>query len=290
LLPKIFLLLFCLPFLLHAQIYLKSNYYVNTNNVSLYDITGNKEHNKKLFDIPEYRHTLRLPAKKVLHKLASLGYKKYASKHSYIQFSKKSPINTKKIISAVKNYYKKSYKEIEINSIEVAPRAYIESLPNSYTIIFQKRAYLHNSSTLFLKTTQGKKIFFHYTINAKIKLYETTKKVQKGQELTELNSKKKSIILQKFRAKPIQELQAGTYEAKHRLEEGKVITQRDVLPLIMIRRGDEVTVTLREHGIVILFRARALQNGRIGDTIRIEQKNKKRLQAIVSGKNRAIIK
>ncbi|MEO1937663.1 MAG: flagella basal body P-ring formation protein FlgA, partial [Sulfurimonas sp.] len=67
-------------------------------------------------------------------------------------------------------------------------------------------------------------------------------------------------------------------------------TQRDVTGLYLIKRGTQVSVTLEDGGVSIVFSGRALQNGRYGDTIAIRQKNNKKIYVTVTGKNRAKVK
>ena len=287
---KTFLLLF-LSINLYATTYLKSNYYITKDVVMLSDIVKTPKIDKELYEINQNRYSKRVRAQELLKILKNYGYSDYTSKHSYIQFTKKSPINLNKIKSKLKKYYKNKYKNIRIDSVVVLPMRYTNSLPKSYTVGFTNYSYLSRKGILFIKTDDDKKIFFNYNIAAKVEVYQTRKEINKGDELSNINIKKNSIMLDKFASMPLQEIPNTKYEAKHKLKKATIITKRDVTGLYLIKRGATVNVTLRNGGIIINFSARATQSGRYGDIISVEQNNKnKKIRVRVTGKNRAEVK
>ncbi len=283
------LLLFTLSMQLFADISLQHSYFIKNSAIYLSDIVNNPKEDTLLFKIPSSRHSKRIRAKELIERLQNLGYKDIQSKHNYIQFSIKSPINTKKIKQYVKEAFLDSYKDINIKSIHITPRAYLEKLPQNYTIELQKKFYLHKEGILSLKTAKNRKIFFNYTIDAKLPILVAKKKMKKGDEISWVNTEKKSIILEKFRAKPLQMMQKATYEAKHQIKKGSILTQRDVTGLYLIRRGAHINVVVKDAGIDISFGATANQNGRVGQSISVTNAHGKKLRVIVVGKNRAEI-
>jgi len=286
---KTFLLLF-LSINLYAATYLKSNYYIEKDVVMLSDIVKTPKTDKELYKINQDRYSKRVKAKELLKRLKSYGYKNYVSKHSYIQFTKKSPINLNKIKNELKKYYKNKYKNINIVSIVIMPMRYTNSLPKSYKVGFTNYTTLSRKGILFIKTDDGKKIFFNYKIVAKVEVYQARKDINKGDKLSNINLKKNSIILDKFESMPLQEIPSTGYEAKHRLKKATIITKRDVTGLYLVKRGSTVNVTLKNSGIIINFSARATQNGRYGDIISVEKENRKKIKVIITGKNKAEIK
>ena len=286
-----FLFIFQLLLLqVYANSQLKSEYFIKGKRVQLSDIIPNAQGDITLYIIENSRHSKRVKSSQLIQKLHSYGYKDFSSKHAYIQFSQQSPINTKEIKEKIRTYYKEHYKNISIEKIDLKPNRYINSLPNEYSIGLSRNAYLSRKSVLYIKTPQNKKIFFNYNIHAHINAYETKKEIKKGEELSFINCKKKSIMLEKFRAMPILELPKGQYEAKHRLKKSTLLTKRDITNLYLIKRGSQVNVTLEDGGVTITFSGRAIENGRYGDTIAIREKNNKKIYVIVTGKNRAKVK
>lgn len=286
---KILLFLF-LSLHLFADIGLKSNYYVDSKSIMLSDVVENTKEDIQLFKIDENRYSIRVKSKKLLQVLKNNGIQNYSSKHSYIQFTKKSPINVDKIKSALKKEYEERYNKIDIESIFVEPRGYLSNLPDNYETVISPKTHLFNSGTIYIKTDERKKLFFNYKVVAKVEIYEARKEIRKGIELSNINCKKKSIILNKFRARPLQSIEKGTLESKHRIKVGTVLTQRDVQGLYLIKRDSDVNVALNSSALSISFSAKALQNGRLGDNIKVLKSNGRKIKVIVTGRHRAEVK
>ncbi len=285
----IFLLIF--PILIFAANNLQSNYFIQNDFIMLSDIVHvKKKDDKKLFNIDKYRHSKRIKRDKLLKILQKNGYSNYASKHSYIQFTKRSPIDTTLIQNSIKKLYTQKYKTIKISSITIIPTHYLEKLPQNYSVHFNERAHLSKKGVLYIKTDDNKKIFFNYQILAAVSVLTARNNIKKDSELSSVNTRKKSIILNKFRAMPLQGLHVSSYQAKHNLKTNDIITNRDVIGLYLVKRGSNVSVSLQNEGIDIFFSAKALQNGRLGDSISVMQKNNKKLKVVVVGRNKAEVK
>jgi len=269
---------------------LQRNYYIDTNSITIADIIEESHSNTKLFQINPDKHTKRVKAKELISLLQSYGYKNISSKYPYIQFNKKSPIDTSKIIKAVKHYYKKNYPNISISKVVVMPNSYLEKLPNEYKVKFKKNAYLSNKGIFHIKTYENKKLFFSYQIQAKTAVIVARQEIRKATELSKVNTQKKSIILEKFRAKPLFDIKKGLYQTKHKIKKSTIITQRDIVGLTLVKRGSYVTVTLYEPHISITFLAKALRSARLGESIYVMQKNGKKIEVVVTGKNKAEVK
>ncbi len=287
---KILLSLFFVSIGLCAEVYLKNNYYVSNKNIMLSDIDTQVQQDIKLFTIDENRHSKRVKSKELIKLLQNHGLKNYKSKHSYVQFTQKSPIDTTEIKSFIEKTYKEKYQKINIKSIFVEPRSYIQEIPYNYKVSLPSKSHLSNKGILHIKTDEKKKIFFNYKITAEVDVYETRREIAKGRELSNINCKKKSIILDKFRAMPLQKLQKGTLESKRKIKAGTILTVRDVQGLYLVKRGSNVNVSLKSSTLSISFSAKALQNGRYGDTIKIQKNNGIKMQVRVTGRHAAEVK
>ena len=267
---------------------LQSNYYIENDFIMLSDIVHvNKENDRKLFNIDKNRHTKRIKKRELLKILHENGFDNLTSKHSYIQFTKESPIDTTFIKNSIKKHYTEKYKNIKISAITLFPTHYMEELPKRYTVHFSNKAHLSNKGILYIKTDDNKKIFFKYKISATVSILFARKNIKKDNELTNVNTQKKSIILDKFKAMPLQGLHVKHYQSKHNIKAGDIITQRDVVGLFLVKRGSSVSVNFNNNAIHIYFSAKALQNGRLGDTISVIKRNGKRIRVVITGKNKA---
>ncbi|MEN8304469.1 MAG: flagellar basal body P-ring formation chaperone FlgA [Campylobacterota bacterium] len=284
----LFLLSFSIS--LFADVYLKNSYYVKEKEIMLSDIVKNIENDVKLFDIDKNRYSKRVKSKKILQILQSHGLKDYKSKHAYIQFTKKSPIKTQKIKNAIEKVYKEKYTHIKIKTVSVEPRSYIGTLPQSYETVLKSKSHLSKDGILYIKTDDKKKIFFNYKIDAEVVVYEARNDIKRNIELSNLNSKKKSIILNKFRAMPLQNILKGTLQSTHNIKRGTILTTRDAQGLYLVKRGSNVNVTLSSSNLAISFSAEALQNGRFADIITVIKSNGKKVKVRVTGKRRAEVR
>ena len=288
--PLKILLFLSISVSLFADTYLKSNYYVQNREVMLSNIVKTSKEDVQLFRIDKSRYSKRVKSKDIIKILQSHGIKDYKSKHAYVQFTKKSPINSETIKNAIEKIYKEKYTHINIKSIRVEPRSYITNLPKSYETVLKSKSHLSKDGTLYIKTDDKKKIFFNYKIDAEIVVFEAKKDIKRNIELSNVNCKKKSIILDKFRAMPLQKMLKGTMQSTHNIKQGAILTTRDAQGLYLVTRGSNVNVTLSSSNLAISFSAEALQNGRVGDIVTVIKRNGKKVKVRVSGKRRAEVR
>jgi flagella basal body P-ring formation protein FlgA len=291
---KLSILLFLASTILFANIELKDTYYIENDYILLSDIVDISNTTDKkdviLFNINKSKHSKRIKSKDLINRLHKYGYKDIDTKHNYIQFSRKSPIDLTNIKEAIHSLYKDKYKNIKINKITVQPRKFTNKIPKTYDIGFSKKTYLRNKGNLFIKTLQHKKIFFNYTIDAEVKILEARKDIHKDEAISKINTKIKKTILTKFKAMPISEIDNFAYQAKHNIKKGKILTTRDVTGLYIIKKGSTVNISVLDNNLVVSFTAKARQNGRLGDTISVINRHGKKIKVVVTGKNSAEVR
>jgi|FLOH01.1.fsa_nt_gi flagellar basal body P-ring formation protein FlgA len=266
---------------------LNKDYYVNSNDINLSQIIPHVNSDAVLFSFEQGKYTKRVKSKDLIKDLKSYGYGTYTSKSNYIKFTKKSPIDTSKIKKYIKDFYKKIYPSIDIKQIFIMPRTYIESLPHEYLINIQKKNSLYNHGTLYIKTKQQKKIFFDYTIDANVDVYVAKNNIKRDTELSAINCVKKSIILDKFRATPLQNLKNNAVQTKISIRHGNIITLRDIRKLSVVKRGSFVTTILNSDGMSLSFSAKAETEGMLGDIITVQKSDGKKIKVRVTGRNMA---
>lgn len=285
---------FILFILLTTQVYanhiLKNTYYVNSNEIYISTLIKNYSKDEVLYKISPSRHTKKVSSTEILNRLKKHGYKNVTIKNKYIKFIIKSPIDTSKIALYIKNYYLEKYDRINIEKVEVLPRSYIASLPSQYSIHIQEKNYLSRRDIVSIKTPKNKKIFFNYNIYAKLPIYVSKEKIKKNSELSGVNITKKSIILDKFMAKPLQNLKAHAFESKYNIKKDKIITLKNIQKLSLVKKNSYVNISLNKNNMSISFSALALDNGKLNSIIRIQKADGKRLKVRVIGKNQAEIR
>lgn len=287
-LKKLFLLLFVTLHLFSFELH--SVYYVESKNIQLKDIAPHAQDDVVLYKIDINRYTKKVKTKHLLKVLKNYHINPMKTSSRYIRFIQKSPIDTSKIKSTLSNLYQEYYPNMKINSIVIMPRSYIASLPLKYDVSMHKKAYLSKDGVLSIKTLENKKIFFDYTVDADLDVYFSRGKLRKNEKISVLNTTKKKIHFDKFRALPISINQLNISQSKRNLKARKVLTSRDIQTLHLIIKGSNVNVNLNDGNINISFLAKALQNGRLNDIITVQKSNKQRLRVRIIGKNMVEIK
>jgi flagella basal body P-ring formation protein FlgA len=269
---------------------LEKFYYVNSDHVKLLEIMPDAQYDVTLYKIEKGRYTKKVKSKDLIKLLNSHGFKDIDSKSNYIKFIRKSPIDTSKIKNDLKKIYLEKYPDIDIKTIKIIPRGYIKSLPSSYITHVAKKAHLSRKGILNIKLPRGKKLFFDFYIDADIYVFTTAKKVIKGDLLSNVNTKRRKITFDKFRAIPVGMKQINTTQFRHNIKEDEIITFRDISTLQLVKKGSTVSAVIQNNNLNISFSAKAIRNGRLNDIITIEKQNGQRLQARVIGRNRVEIK
>ncbi|MFA7611417.1 MAG: flagellar basal body P-ring formation chaperone FlgA [Sulfurimonas sp.] len=287
LLKLIVLLLFC--FNLYANMELRGVYYVDSREVNSSVITGDKKNCFQILTIPENDYLDKIKSKELIKMLDKNRYKNYKHKSSYVNFVLKSPIDTSFIKQRLREYYTKQYDAIEIEDIIVEPRAYMQTLPKDYIVEIRSRDYLFSDGTINIKTPQNKKYFFNYYIKARLTVFQSREKIKKDTKITPLHYTQKKILLDRFRAKPLQDMDSTQLQAKRHIPKGRIITYNDVESPDVVRRDAMINVTMVKEGMVITFSAKALQDAKVNDIIKVQNSNGKTLKVKVTGNNRAEI-
>jgi len=287
----LFILLSALAFANNfANMKLQSTYYIDSNEIYISHIIKDAPRNKEIYKLSEGKYTKRVKSQDLLKVLKENGYRDIVAETSYVKFVKSSPIDTSKIVDYVRLYYQRHYENIEIKDIKIQTRGFIKSLPESYMVEMRGDAYLAKDGILSIKTPKNKKIYFNFIVDAKVFVYVTRETLTRATKLSALNTFKKSIILDRFMAKPIEELDEKPLQSRHHLQKDSIITIRDIEILSMVKRNENINISMDNNNMSITFSAKALQDAKLGDTIMVEKSNGTKLKVVIVGKNRGIIK
>lgn len=274
---------------LFADIDLKKEYLVPTNEVNLSTIVPNTDKDINLFEIQKDRFITRVKSSELIAIAHKYTDQILLSKYRYIQFMRKSPINITFIKDELSQFYANNYKTIKIRDISIQPRGYIDTLPKSYTFHISPRNALRSQGILSIKSKSHKQTFFDYTINASMDIYVTKYSLKKGAELSHINTVKKTIDFTRFRAMPLQDFKDKSYQLKYHLKENQILTHRNTQTLKLVKRGSTINVVLSNKNMDISFSAEALEDGVYGDIIKVRENNSKIIKVRIVAKNRGIL-
>jgi len=283
----IFFSLFSLS--LNALVQIEQRYLINTHTINS-SLFFKDQDNHVLYEIPSHKYTLRIKKKQLEKLLKDHQFKDFNIRSRYVHFEVKSPIDTSKIELFLKQHYQEKYTNISFKSITVEPRSYMQKLPQEYTFSIRPRNHLSKKGILSIEDNFHKKYFFNYTIEAEIIALVANKSINREEELSRKNTKLKKITLTKFRALPLQKVYLSTYEAKHKIKQNTLLTQRDVNTLSLVKKDTLVSVWLNSAGISISFAAKASQSGKLNDIISVQKSDGKRLKVKVIGKQKVQMK
>lgn len=286
---KRLLFLMLIPVYLFA-IELHSVYYVNNKDITLRDILPEATENLVLYTIRDHKHSKKVKAKNLIALLKQHSSEQITSSSRYIRFIEKSPIDIEPIKNRLKERYKEHYPNMKINSIVVMPRGFIKSLPENYKVSINKKEHLSSQGIVSIKTPENRKHFFDYTVDATLYVYIAKRDIRRYERISALNTIKKRIDFNQFRALPINVDNLNVTQAKRKIKTGKALTQRDIQTLHLVKKGANVNVNLKNKNINISFLAKALQNGRLNDIITVQKRDKTRLRVRIISKNQVELK
>jgi len=142
----------------------------------------------------------------------------------------------------IKNYHNQKIKTIDISNINPKKTSGTIKINNSY-------------------------IF--YKLNAKIKVLKSIKIINKNESINHSNSKLKWIKFKNFYTYPI------TYypnkAAKIYIPKNRIIYEYMLQNKNIIKTGEMINIISKSGGIEISFKAKALQNAKAGDTIKVKK-------------------
>ncbi len=283
---KKILLLLLMPFFLNA-ITLQESYEVNQREVDSSIFSLDKTFH--IATIDEGRVLVRLSKKELLLLLRKNGYSDVDIEVPYVSFKLKSVIDVTPIKESIREYFLQKYGNLEIKNIKVTPRSFMQELPSEYEFGADKNTYLLANSTIHIMTPQSKKFFFDYELDATLELYISKSKLRRGSLVNEQNFIKKRVQLKELKDMPLFNITSIPFETNKPLEKDAVLTIRDVIKQRLIKRGEMVDISYENDDMDITFSAKALQDGRANDIIRVQNMNKKIIRVKVIGKNLAVV-
>ena len=123
--------------------------------------------------------------------------------------------------------------------------------------------------------------YYYIKIKAKITIFKATKTIKQNEYILP-NAKQTTISFKYLYSTPICKIDPNLI-AKNVIAKGQIIFKNSVRIAPDVIRGENVSVILNNNGVSIQTSAKALQDGNIGETIKIEL-NKKIIDAKVKEK------
>ncbi len=272
---------------LQATFSLKDEYYFKNDNINSKNILPTVD---KKFIIKKNlanKDKVKIETKKLIELYKQHGVK-VKSSHRYTYFYRKSNIDINILKNIVKNYYKNNFEDIVIEEIIVKPRAYLKKLPNNYSAVFNKRAYLRDEGVFYISDVDRKRYYFDYKITAYLNVYESATTIQRYENITFFNTIKDYIKLEKLHYKPI-DINKYKLQSKLKIKPRTMITEHNTQSRYLVKKGETILAIISVNNLSVETAVVATKNARLGDIINVKKMDGSRLRAKVIGLNKVEI-
>ncbi len=163
----------------------------------------------------------------------------------------------------LRSHFMQKYPTLKIDSLFVKKNRYFDC-NKPYDLLSDPAR-----PTGTIRVRQGEKThFFRYDITGSFKRFVTVRKIARGEELTRSNIKQEAIEFDHVDKNYVDSYRNKV--AKYALREGKVLTTYMVKEKPAVRRDHTVKCRYLNGNIVIEFEARALDDGVVGEVIKVQ--------------------
>ncbi|MEA1918928.1 MAG: flagellar basal body P-ring formation chaperone FlgA [Campylobacterota bacterium] len=284
------LLLFILTCkLLFAQFELEKEYAFEDDTIYSSTLFSQLE-SAPLFSIRPKKMTHRIKAKELIRLFKKQGIT-VTSKASVITFKRAFSFDMTSLHVRLSAYYEKYYPQIDITALHVRPKSYLEALPENFTVEIPPKNFHHHKGTFYLKTSNKRRLFFEYRLEATLPVLVAKRTIERKETLSPFNTKTQTLLFKSFKSAPLSQVDnASRWCAKIRLKEGRVLLERNIQSIPLVKRNQNVIAVIKNGALHVELSAIAKNDGALYDMITIEKSNGEQLKAQVIGSNRVEIK
>ncbi len=284
-LRSLIFIIFTLP-LFCEPLFFKDSYCVESNVVRLKDIFPNVRKDFIILTIPKHTKEYKVPLLKLKKLLQERGFV-IDQKNKIISFSLNC-INNKYLFlkKYLRDVYKRYYPSIYIKNIflKTSSKASfskedIKKIEISSNSLKREKGFLK----VFLKN--GKRVHFSYKIEAFIEVLKANRDIKKEESILPSFFSKSEVKFRFFYQKPVTKGNFLGFKAKRFIKEGEILTKNMIKKRGDIEKGERVKAFIKDNGITVSFDAVSLDEGTIGDVIRVKKDKGKIFKGKVVSKN-----
>ncbi len=202
-----------------------------------------------------------------------------------------SPTQEEMIKKAIEDKFLETYPTLSIMNITIKP---LSKAPKHFQDYHIETIYLSHASlkrdhgtfsVLYSTSKKKKKRFFKFHLDATIGLYLSQRMMKRAQALTSNYLTYKEIPFKNLPTPPITQDYFNDYETKRTIKAGKIITLHDVRRILDVKRGRLIDATMYDGGVALHFKVKSVEEGNIGDIIKVKRGHYKKFQALITSKN-----
>jgi flagella basal body P-ring formation protein FlgA len=136
-----------------------------------------------------------------------------------------------------------------------------------------------NFSVILKTSTKQQRVYFKYLIDAQVTILKTNSDIKKSTPLTLSLFDRVPIKFTNFYAEPL--LKVNGLEAKTNIPTGKYLIKRLTKPIPLIHKQDRIIATIKDSGIELNLPVVALEDGVIGEVVRVKRESGKIFKAVI---------
>ena len=271
-----------------------------------YCIDEHLQLNADFFGAKEKFTILTIPKTRTKYTVPSLHVKSEFEKHNYSVIEPQSGVITferfcnlagkqTQIAKAVLKVFKQQYPCIDANLPQIKA---LSPLPYDFKSYSLLKVELKNSSlrrkkssfkAIFKTVTSEKQIYFDFYIDAKVDVFKAKHKLYNDKILSKNDYDKASIKLDRLPSRVITCKMPSNLMTKNYISANSILTMNKFEYKKDVLRGSKIVVYIRDGMLVIESEAKVLQDGNIGDIIKIKSSSGKLFRAKLISKYKAII-
>lgn len=265
--------------------FLQPNYFFKRNLITAYDLNVSCNKNFEILEIPEGKNYYRINAQILLKSFELNGCPLEGNAVRFVTFTQESNNDFFTFKEQVSTFFTSQYPTLRLESVEVIPHGYIDSLPPHPKAIFEKNAKSKSQGIFYVIDIHGIRRYFDFQIRGTLSLLHTRKKVSRNEILSSENSVIQTIDFKNFRDDPLIIFPKQSLRFCTSLKENTPLLARNLEPLPIVEKNSKVMVIVKNDSVMVEFSARAIQEGALYDIITIEKADGKRVRAKVIGEN-----
>ncbi len=283
-LRSLILIILTFPLFSEALVF-KDSYCVNSKVVKAKEIFPSLREDFEVFKIPDRLREYKIPLYKLRKPFEKRGFK-IEGKNKIVSFSLNC---VKDDLSFLRKYliksYKRLYPSIRIERVVLKKSSGvffsendIESIEISPSSLKREKGFLR----VVLKN--GKRVHISYEMEAFIGVLKAKRDIKRGESLFGSLFSKEEVKFRFFYGKPVTKGNFLALKAKRFIREGEILTENMIKKRKEIEKGDKVRAYIRDDALVVGFEVTALDEGGVGDIIRVKRDKGKIFKAKVISK------
>ncbi len=145
-------------------------------------------------------------------------------------------------------------------------------------------------ATFILPDSSVKSIFFRYEFKAKMPILRSSKQISARHILSVLDYRFDEIDFGDFSKDYFTEIPVSKMISKQNIKAGEILAKRQFQMLSMIKKGDSIQAVFNDGSLNVSIEVKALEDGNLGDVIKVRGRDKKVFYATIISKKQVLIR